>query len=249
MASDATWGAPDAPPLPSPEVMRVIRFSAGLLAELQDMFVRQLHSEVTALIPGLAANGRIFCERMVRSLLWAATAGQPPHAAAGALRQVSAANRRDGFPEERYADVARALVLALRNVSGSSWDNSIGSAWISYFRWAEPHLRAGARQATAEQAVAQQAAAEHAAAEHAATRREAAKQAAAQAQAAVLDPRSEQEKAADVDLEAVTDVLDDEGEDAGYGQIMLSMTRNSRHRDSQHPAKGTHPGAGPPLAP
>lgn len=243
MASDATWGAPDAPPLPSPEVMRVIRFSAALLAELQDTFVRQLHSEVTALIPGLAADGRVFCERMVRSLLWAATAGQPPHAAAGVLRQVGAANRRGGFPEARYADVARALVLALRSVSGSSWDNSIGSAWISYFRWAEPHLRAGARQAAAEQAVAQQAAGEHAAA-----RREAAKQAAAQAQAAVHDPHSEQEKPANVDLEAVADLVDDEDDDeeddAGYGQIMLSMTRNS-----QHPAKGTHPGAGPPLAP
>ena|SRR5215469_13930705 len=160
MAGDAMWGAPDAPPLPSPEVMRVIRFSAALLAEREDTFVRQLHSEVTALIPGLASNGRVFCERMVRSLLWAAAAGQSPYAAADALRQVGAANRRDGFPEARYVDVARALVLAVRNVSGNSWDNSIGSAWISYFRWAEPHLRAGARQAAAEQAAAQESAAE-----------------------------------------------------------------------------------------
>ncbi len=98
-------------------------------------------------------------------------------------------------------------VRAVHNVSGDSWVTSMGSAWISYFLWTEPYLLVGAQQAAAEQAAAQRAAAELAAA----------RQAAAQAQTR------------DVDLEAVADLLDDEDDEdqnVGYGQIMVSMTRN-----------------------
>jgi hypothetical protein len=97
---------------------------------------------------------------------------------------------------------------------------------------------AGARQAAAERAVA-----ERAAAEQAVPRREAARQAAAQAQAqaeaSLHDPHGTQPVAADVDLEAVAGLLDDEDDDedddAGYGQIMLSMTRNSRRQRPDQP--------------
>ena len=230
MANDVSRGAPDAPPL-DPGVLSVIRASAAGLAEREDSFVQQLHHGIAELMPELAAGGRALCERLVRSLLWTATASQSPQVAGDTLRWVGARNQMEGFDEARYADVARALVLAVRNVSGDAWDNSMGSAWISYFRWAQPYLLAGAEQAAAEQAMAEQAAAEQAAARLEAARHAAA-QAQAQAQAQEQDSHGGQPVAADVDLEAVAGLLDeeDEDDDAGYGQIMLSMTRNPRRQ-------------------
>jgi len=226
MANDVSWGAPDPPPL-DPGVLSVIRASAAGLAEREDSFVQQLHSGIVTLLPELAADGPALCERLVRALLWTATASQSPQVAGDTLRWVGARNRLEGFDEARYADVARALVLAVRNVSGDAWDNSMGSAWISYFRWAQPYLLAGAQQAAAEQVRAEQAAAQLAA-----TRLEAARRAAAEAQAQAQehDSHGGEPVAADVDLEAVAGLLDeedeDEDDDADYGQIMLSMTRN-----------------------
>jgi hypothetical protein len=213
-------------------VLRVLRSSAIQLAGLQDSFIQQLHSDAVALIPDLAQHGQAFCERLVRSLLWLAATGQPPQVAADTLHRVGAMNRLEGFSEDRYVDVARALVLAVRNVSEDSWDASMGSAWISYFRWAQPYLLAGARQAAAEQAADEQAAARRAAA-----RREAARHAASQAQALLQDAEGGRAAAGDVDLEAVADLLDEEDEDenAGYGQIMLSMTRSPRRQRPDPP--------------
>jgi hypothetical protein len=238
MANDVSWGAPDAPPL-DPGVLSVIRASAAGLAEREDSFVQQLHSGIVTLLPELAAGGPALCERLVRALLWTATAGQSPQVAGDTLRWVGARNRLEGFDEAHYADVARALVLAVRNVSGDAWDNSMGSAWISYFRWAQPYLRAGAEQAAAEQVRAEQAAAQQAA-----TRLEAARRAAAEAQAQAQehDSHGGEPVAADADLEAVAGLPDeedeeeeddeeeDEDDDADYGQIMLSMTRNPRRQ-------------------
>ena len=235
---DVSWGAPAAPPL-DPGVLSAIRVSAAGLAEREDSFVQQLHSGIVALMPEMAAGGRALCERLVHSLLWTATASQSPQVAGDTLRWVGARNRLEGFDEAHYADVARALVLAVRNVSGDGWDNSMGSAWISYFRWAQPYLLAGAERAAAEQVMAEQAAAQQAAAQQAAARLEAARYAAAEAQAQAQAQALEHHAhggepvAADVDLEAVAGLLDEEDEedDAGYGQIMLSMTRNPpRHR-------------------
>ena len=232
---DVSWGAPDAPPL-DPGVLSVIRAFAAGLAEREDSFVQQLHAGIVALIPEMAAGRRALCERLVRSLLWTATASQSPQVAGDTLRWVGARNRLEGFDEAHYADVARALVLAVRNVSGDAWDNSMGSAWISYFRWAQPYLLAGAEQAAAEQAAAERAAAQRAAARLEAARNAAAEaQAQAQAQALEHQAHGGEPVAADVDLETVAGLLDeeDEDDDAGYGQIMLSMTRNPRrHRPS-----------------
>ncbi len=212
----------------------MIRASAAGLAEREDSFVQQLHSGIVTLLPELAAGGRALCERLVRALLWTATADQSPQVAGDTLRWVGARDRLEGFDEAHYADVARALVLAVRNVSGDAWDNSMGSAWISYFRWAQPYLLAGAEQAAAEQVRAEQAAAQQAA-----TRLEAARRAAAEAQTQVQAQAREDDShgvepvAADVDLEAVAGLLDEEDEDnddAGHGQIVLSMTRNPQRQ-------------------
>jgi hypothetical protein len=77
MANDVSWGAPDGPPL-DPGVLSVVRASAAGLAEREDSFVQQLHAGVVAQMPELAAGGRALCERLVRALLWTATASQSP---------------------------------------------------------------------------------------------------------------------------------------------------------------------------
>jgi hypothetical protein len=216
MASDA---AADAPPL-DPGRLQVIRSSAARLASLQDEFIRQLHSDIVTLIPDLGSDGWAFCERMVKAALWAATADQPAQVIADGLRWVGAANQLEGFPEEQYVSVAHALVRAVHALSEYDWSASLGSAWISYFLWMKPHLVLGAQQA-----------ARHQEAERAAARQEA-DRLRAQARGALSQPGG-----GDVDLESAGKLLDDEDDEgeAGYGQIMVSMTRNQRRERPQHP--------------
>lgn len=227
MASDLDRDVPAVPPPLDPGVARVVDSSAVRLAQQEEAFAQQLHADLAAMIPELVPDGRVFCERMVGLLLWLAAGDPAPKEAGDALRWLGATNQLEGFPEARYVDVARALVRAVRNVSGDSSANAEGSAWLSFFQWAQPYLMAGARQAAAEQAAAQRHAAEQAAARH-----EAAVHAAAEAQAIAQDSAGGELAAGEVDIEAVADLLDeeedDDGDDGGYGQIMLSMTRNPR---------------------
>jgi hemoglobin-like flavoprotein len=224
VASGPDRAAPGALPVLHPQTLQVVRSSAARLLQVEDEFIRELYAEMTGLIPGLAGNGRALCERTGRSLLWAAATDASPDRVADALRQVGASNWMDGLPEARYTDVAHALVRAVRNLSWDAESTSIGSAWVSFFLWAEHSLAAGARRAAADQTAARQAAAERVAA-----RREAAQREAARAQDIAREPdHSHPRPGRDVNLEVVADLLDDEDEDAdagpGYGQIMLSMT-------------------------
>ena len=218
-----------------PGALQVIRQSAARLAQMEYTFIRQLHYDVTGLIPDAAgtpaADMWAFCERMVRSLLWVALTDPPPQVIIDTLRQVGAQNRFEGFPDAQYVSVAHALVRTVRDLSGNDWSASTGSAWISYFMWIEPHLVAGARQAAAEQAAAEAAAAQQAAAQHAAAEQEAAR-----VEALSRDSHGgHTQVVGDVNLESVASLLDDEDdEDVGYGQIMVSMTRTPRRDPPRH---------------
>lgn len=239
MASDLGYGAPQNVTQPQAfdsGALQVIRQSADWLARDTDEFTRQLHYDVTELIPdsatGPGLDMRAFCDRMARSLLWVALSGQPLYVVIDTLRQVGAQNWLEGFPDAQYASLAHALVQTVHYLSGNAWSASTGSAWISFFMWIKPHLLAGAQQAAAQQAAAQQAAQRQAAAQRAVAEQEAARVAALSrdAQGGHAHPVS------DVNLEKVASLLDDEeDEDVGYGQIMFSMTRNRRepprHRD------------------
>ena len=222
MVSDLSHSAPAAAPRPQaldPGVLPAIRQSAGRLARDEDAFIRQLHRDVTRLIPASATppyfNTWMFCDRMVELLLWAALAGQPPRRTVEAMRQVGAQNWHAGFPESQYGNIAHALVQTVHYLSGPDWSASTGSAWISYFMWIEPHLTAGAQQAAAQQAADQRAA--------------------ERVDALARDERGGHAHAVgDVNLESVASLLDDDDDaDIGYGQIMVSMTRP--------PRRGKHP--------
>lgn len=142
---------PDVAPSLDPNLMQAIRASASRMMLLEGTFINQLRDNVMTLIPELAADGRAFCERMVRSVLWAAVTDQPPRVIADTFRWVGATNWVQGFPESEYASVAHALVRTIRGLSGDNWSTSMGSAWIAYFLWIQPYLVDGARQAAAQE--------------------------------------------------------------------------------------------------
>jgi hypothetical protein len=208
----------------APGVAPAIRQSADYLAYHQEAFIRQLRSDAHGLIPqrALPANFdlRTFCARMVQTLLWTALTQQPLSVVIETLHQVGARNWLDGLPDDEYASFAHALVQSVHYLTHNDWSASTGSAWISFFMWIKPHLLAGAAQAAAHDAAASEAAARQAAARRAAAEREAARVAALS--------RGHGQVVGDVNIERVARLLDedDESEDAGYGQIMVSMTRN-----------------------
>jgi hypothetical protein len=212
-----------------------IRQSAARLSRDRDTFVRQLHYDITGLIPELADTAQApdmwaFCERMAQSLLWVALTDQPLGVVADALRRVGAQNWADGFPDTQYPTIAHALVQTVHYLSGSDWSASTGSVWIGYFMWIKPHLLAGAQQAAVQYATAQQEAERQAAAD-----REFAEREAARVEALSRDSRGQHTNVvSDVNIEQVASLLDeDDDSDVGYGQLMVSMTRNQR-RDPRH---------------
>jgi hypothetical protein len=94
--------------------------------------------------------------------------------------------------------------------------------------WVESHMKEGARQAAAEDAAEREAQAREAA------EREAARVTAISRRA----PGGHGRAVSDVNLERVAPLLDeddDEEEEPGYGQIMVSMTRNPLRGHPRHP--------------
>jgi hypothetical protein len=227
MGHDAPWAAPRQQGL-DPGAMAVIRQSAALLARDKDRFTRQLHFDVTSLIPDDVVPAGFdmwaFCDRMAQALLWVALTDQPPRAAVDVLRQLGAHNWLAGFPDGQYASVAHALIQTVHYLSANIWSTSTGSAWISFFMWTQPHLLAGAREAAAREAAAREAASREAAAERAAAEQEASRVAALS--------QGQPEGVGDVNIEKVASLLDDDDDESpGLGQLMVNMTRNQR-RDS-----------------
>lgn len=142
---------PAAQPL-DPALLEVIRSSTGRLTQFQDAFTRLLYADLTTMVPDPGADGWAFCDRMVRAVLWAAASDREPQVIADGLRWLGATNWREGFPADQYVSVAHALVRAVHELSESGWSASLGSAWISYFLWMEPHIMLGAREAAKEEA-------------------------------------------------------------------------------------------------
>jgi hypothetical protein len=196
-----------------------------LLARDQGAFARQLHYDVTSLIPESAVPPAFdmwgFCDRMAQALLWVALTDQPPHAVLDSLRQLGAQNWYEGFPDAQYASVAHALIQTVHYLNANIWSTSTGSSWITFFMWVQPHLLAGARDAAARETTAREAAAREAAAQRAAAEQEAARVAALS--------RGHTQIVNNVNIERVASLLDDDDEDdVGLGQIMLGMTRTPR---------------------
>jgi hypothetical protein len=218
--------------------LSAIRPSADRMARYQEAFTRQLHFDMTRLVSGSMLPPEFdmgtFCRRMVRTLLWAALTDHPEHMVAETLRQVGAQNWLAGFPDEEYANVAHALIQTVHYLTQPDWSTSTGSAWISFFMWVESHMLAGAGQAAAEDAAAREAQAREAAARRADAEREAARVTAISRRSSGRHGQA----VSDVNLERVASILDDDDEeDSGYGQIMISMTRNPLKGSPRQPER------------
>jgi hypothetical protein len=210
----------------------LIREWAAWLGQHRDTFVAQLHADIQPLLTEVSGDGWPLCERLVDTLLWVPFAAQPQAEIENTLRWVGGQGRLEGFTEDRYTEVARALVRTLRSMAASQWSTPLGSAWISYFMSLQPHLTAGAVQAENHPAVAE--------ADRERLREREARH------------REQQIATGDVDLESVGNALaeeeyEDDEEDVGYGQIMLSMTISGSRKDRPGPQPGTRrePGGGP----
>lgn len=208
------------PPLDG-ALLQLIRPSASRLASAEGTSVRMLHEDIEGLVRHLPGNGRPFCERMIRTVLWAVLSDQPPNAVVDGLYWLGSTNQAEGFAASEYVSVAHAMVRIVREISGQSWTTTQGSAWIQFYMWMQPYVIAAAQQVASQQEAARRAQA----AQQEAARRRAFDQVAR---------RSPSQRAADVDVTAVAGMLDDEDDDddgPGYGQIMLGMTLNPRRDD------------------
>jgi hypothetical protein len=208
MMSDPTQGTSIAPP--DPAVLRVIRPSAARLTQLEEVFTEQLQYEIGSLIPDLAEDDWEFCQRTVQALLWAALTDEPAHVVAGALHRLGAVNQLAGFPDSQYLGLAHALLRAVRELTDNDWSTTLGSAWISYFQWIQRQLMIGAQQVPPPPMPA-----------HA---------------AGMAPGGPPQPEDGEPELEPVAGLLDEEDdEDTGYGQIMVSMTRTARREPPPYP--------------
>ncbi|HEY9243144.1 MAG TPA: hypothetical protein VIP48_14250 [Streptosporangiaceae bacterium] len=222
MMGDLTQSTSIAPP--EPGVLQAIRPSAARLTRLEDAFAEQLHYEVSSLIPDLPSelsdDDWSFCQRTVQALLWGALTDEPAQVVAGALRRLGAVNELAGFPRTQYLSLAHALLRAVRELAGDEWSTTLGSAWISYFQWIQGHLVTGAQEAPRP------------------TPRPVPGPASRPARPADPPPGGlPQLTGGEADQESVAGLLDDEDddEDTGYGQIMVSMTRGVRRDPPPHP--------------
>ncbi len=155
---------PDAgPELLDPALLQAIRPSASRMASAEEAFVRLLHEEIESLVSQLPDKGWPLCERTARTILWLVLSDPPAETVANSLRWLSEANQADGFPAPEYVSIGHALVRIAREISGTKWTTTTGSAWIRFFMWLQPHLQGGVRRPAARPEAARREAAPEAA--------------------------------------------------------------------------------------
>jgi hypothetical protein len=135
--------------LPDLAVLQAIRPSASRMAAGEEAFVRMLHEEIEPLVRRLPDGGWPLCERTARAVLWLTLSDPPQDAVIMWMHWLGEKNQADGFPPSEYVRVGHALVWIAREMSGTRWSTTTGSAWIRFFMWLQPLLQAGARRPAA----------------------------------------------------------------------------------------------------
>jgi hypothetical protein len=202
-----------------PALLQAIRPTATRMAAAEDAFIQLLSEDIATLVSHLPDRGWQLCERIARTVLWLALTDQPADVAVQSLHWLGEANQADGFPASDYVTVGHALVRIAREMSGIKWSTTTGSAWIRFFMWLQPHVRAGARQAAHPEAAYQQQVVRQQPAHPEVAYRQAAQQEAARQQAAADQEAAHREDfdqavrdtAVDVDVSALADLLRGEG--------------------------------------
>jgi len=137
--------------LPDLAVLQAIRPSASRMAAGEEAFVRLLHEEIEPLVHRLPNGGWPLCERTARAVLWLTLSDPPQDAVIMWMHWLGEKNQADGFPPSEYVRIGHALVWIAREMSGTRWSTTTGSAWIRFFMWLQPLLQAGARRPPAPQ--------------------------------------------------------------------------------------------------
>jgi len=131
--------------LPDLALLQAIRPSASRMAAGEEAFVRLLHEEIEPLVRRLPDGGWPLCERTARAVLWLTLSDPPADAVIMWMHWLGEKNQADGFPPSEYVRIGHALVWIAREMSGTRWSTTTGSAWIRFFMWLQPLLQAGAR--------------------------------------------------------------------------------------------------------
>jgi len=137
--------------LPDLALLQAIRPSASRMAAGEEAFVRLLHEEIEPLVRRLPDGGWPLCERTARAVLWLTLSDPPADAVIMWMHWLGEKNQADGFPPSEYVRIGHALVWIAREMSGTRWSTTTGSAWIRFFMWLQPLLQAGARRPPAPQ--------------------------------------------------------------------------------------------------
>jgi hypothetical protein len=135
--------------LPDLALLQAIRPSASRMAAGEEAFVRLLHEEIEPLVRRLPDGGWPLCERTARAVLWLTLSDPPADAVITWMHWLGEKNQADGFPPSEYVRIGHALVWIAREMSGTRWSTTTGSAWIRFFMWLQPLLQAGARRPAA----------------------------------------------------------------------------------------------------
>lgn len=140
-------------PQTTPEMARLVRLSCRRLADVESEFAMTLRHTLNEAVPGMRqlspASGASVSAALTHCVLWAVLTQDPPEAVAAALQRLGADNYRQGFPDDAYPDVDRAWLRSARDILSPDWDSRLSSAWVSYCRWLDSHLRFGATLARA----------------------------------------------------------------------------------------------------
>jgi hypothetical protein len=131
--------------LPDLAVLQAIRPSARRMAAGEAAFVRLLHEEIEPLARRLPDGGWPLCERTARAVLWLTLSDPPAEEVITWMVWLGEMNQADGFPSSEYVRIGHALVWIAREMSGTRWSTTTGSAWTRFFMWLQPLLQAGAR--------------------------------------------------------------------------------------------------------
>lgn len=136
-------------PLPSPDVIELVRRSCTDVPEGSARLASSFYKHLFAMAPELremfSSDLRPQQQRMADALLSVVQHLDTPDEVAQYLRQLGAQHHRAlGVRPEHYPHVGRALVRAVSEIS-PTWSSSMSSAWVLVYQWVTAHMLAGAQ--------------------------------------------------------------------------------------------------------
>lgn len=139
-------------PLPSQEIIDLVRLSCVDIPEGSTRLARSFYENLFEMVPQMrdmfSADIKPQQQRMADALLSVVRYLDSPEEVAQYLQRLGQQHHRElGVLPEHYPYVGRALVRAVSEVS-PTWSSSMSSAWILVFQWVTANMLAGAQSST-----------------------------------------------------------------------------------------------------